>query len=450
MFNENEAKTISDKILKRCKQGEQAELIMTAIDSSLTRFANNSIHQNVNEHGYNVMFFLHDGKRKGSAMTTSLEDAALDAMVAKARQYAQTIAEDPDAVGPADPTPIQKLSAYDEATASYPPEKRAEGVGKVCEDAEKRKLKAFGTFVTGQGAFIIANTNGVFGHHLVSWADFAATVQKGEASARAEGSHWKIDELDIEGMGKEAIHKAAFEGELRKIEPGEYTVILDPYATSDIVQMLSFHGMSGLDVLEGRSWMNEIIGKQAMHPSVNIWDDGLDMAGLPQPFDFEGTPKHRVDIVRGGVIGEPVYSRKIAKLAGKSTTGHAIPPITGEDTAMPMNLFMAGGSSSVEEMIRSTKRGLYITRFWYTRLMHPHDCVITGMTRDGVFMIEDGKLAYPVKNLRFTQSYVKALADVEAISAETRLLRNDFGGFYMSIRTPALKIAKFNFTGTTV
>jgi PmbA protein len=450
MFNENEMKSICENVLKRCKKGEEAELIVNAVDSSLTRFANNTIHQNVNEHGYNLVFILHDGKRKGSAAATSLEYAALDEMVAKARQYAQTLTEDPDAVGPADALPVKKLASFDEATAFYPPEKRAQDVGKICDEAEKKGLKAFGTHVTGQGAYTIANTRGVFAHHNISWADFATTVQKGEASARAEGSHWKIGEMNIERMGSEAIHKAAFEGELRKIEPGEYTVVLDSYATADIAQNLAFHGASGLDVLEERSWMTGIIGKEAMHPSVNIWDDGLDMDGLPLPFDFEGTPKQRVDIVRKGVIGGPVYSRKIAQLAGKKTTGHSIPPITGEENAMPMNLFMGGGNSSVEEMIHSTKRGLYITRFWYTRLMHPHDCVITGMTRDGVFMIEDGKLAYPVKNLRFTQSYIKALADVVAISQETRLFRNDFGGFFMAIRTPALKIKRFNFTGTTV
>lgn len=450
MFNENEMKSICESIFKRCKKGEEAELIVNAIDSSLTRFANNTIHQNVNEHGYNLLIFLHDGKRKGSAAATSLEEADLDAMVAKAREYVEKLPEDPDAVGPADPLPIKKLDSFDEDTAFYPPEKRAENVGKICDEAEKRGLKAFGTHVTGQGSYTVANTRGVFAHHNISWADFATTVRKGEAAARAEGSHWKIGELDIEKMGNEAIQKAAFESELRKIEPGEYTVVLDPYATADIVQNLAFQGTSGLDVLEGRSWMNEILGKQAMHPSVNIWDDGLDMDGLPLPFDFEGTPKQRVDIVSKGVIGNPVYNRKIAKLAVKTTTGHAIPPITGEENAMPMNLFMGGGESSVEDMIRSTKRGLYITCFHYTRLMHPHNCVITGMTRNGLFLIEDGKLAYPLKNLRFTQAYVTALSDVEAISKETRLIRNDFGGFFMSVRAPAVKIARFNFTGTTV
>jgi PmbA protein len=205
-------------------------------------------------------------------------------------------------------------------------------------------------------------------------------------------------------------------------------------------------------VLEGRSWMNGHQGEQAMNPLVSIWDDGLDPGGLPLPFDYEGVPKRRVEIVSQGVVQGPVFDRRTASRAGTQTTGHALSPdvpnfMRGAGP-IAQNLFLSSGKSSLEEMIASTPRGLYITRFWYTRLVHPRDCVVTGMTRDGVFWIENGEIAYPVKNLRFTQSYVQALAEVEAVGRETRLLKTEYGS--RAIRVPALKIGGFNFTGMTV
>jgi predicted Zn-dependent protease len=194
------------------------------------------------------------------------------------------------------------------------------------------------------------------------------------------------------------------------------------------------------------------MGTQAMSPVVDIWDDGLNPGGLPLPFDSEGVPKRRVDLVSGGVVKGPVYDSKTAQKAGETNTGHALPPnlpayMRGIGP-IALNLFMSPGEASLDKMIASTERGVYITRFWYTRLVHPRDCVVTGMTRDGVFMIENGEIAYPVKNLRFTQSYVQALAGVEAIGRETRLLKTEYGS--RALRVPALKLSSFNFTGITV
>jgi PmbA protein len=210
---------------------------------------------------------------------------------------------------------------------------------------------------------------------------------------------------------------------------------------------LNFYGMGARGVQEGRSWMVGRISEQVFSPSVNIWDDGLDPDGIGLPFDFEGTPKKRVDIVKDGVVIGPVYDRTTAKKDGKESTGHALPANMRGFGPAAINLFMAPGDATVDEMIQSTERGLYITRFHYTRLVHPADCVVTGMTRDGAYWIENGKIAYPAKNLRFTQSYVEALGGVEAIGNETRLLTS-FGA--MCLKVPALKLKRFNFTGSTV
>lgn len=205
-------------------------------------------------------------------------------------------------------------------------------------------------------------------------------------------------------------------------------------------------------MLDGRSWMNNRLGERAMSPMVNIWDNGLDIGGFPLPFDGEGVPKQKVDLVNHGEVKSPVYDLSTAKKAGVTSTGHALPPYLPAFVRaigpLGLNLFMSPGEASLEEMIASTKRGLYITRFWYTRLVHPSDCIVTGMTRDGVFMIENGEVAYPVKNLRFTQSYLEALNKVEMIGQETRLLKSEYGSHAKCV--PALKLSGFNFTGVTV
>jgi PmbA protein len=207
--------------------------------------------------------------------------------------------------------------------------------------------------------------------------------------------------------------------------------------------------MGADSVQDGRSWMNDRIGKLVMSPQVTLFDDGTSLNGIPVPFDSEGTPRRQQSIVEAGVISGPVYDHYTAAKDGKQSTGHALGPYLPDFYSGPaaFNLFMQGGDSSLEEMIASTKQGLYITRFWYTRTVHTRDCVITGMTRDGAIYIEDGELKYPVKDLRFTQSYVDALARVEAMSGTTQLLWDGEGS--PVARVPAVKIREFNFTGVT-
>jgi predicted Zn-dependent protease len=271
--------------------------------------------------------------------------------------------------------------------------------------------------------------------------------KEGDASGWAQQSSWRVGEIPAVNLGDEAIRKTVMNRDPRLIDPGQYTVVLDPYATQDLLMMLNMTGMGANTVQERRSWMNDRIGRQVFSPNISIWDDALDPNGVPIPFDFEGTPKQKVDIVKNGVAVGPVYDRTTAKKENRVSTGHGLPPGSRGYSPLAINLFMNPGDSSVEEMIRTTDRGLYITRFHYTRPVHPANCVITGMTRDGVYWIEDGEIKYPVKNLRFTQSYVEALGDVESVGKETRLI---IVMGIASTRVPALKLKRFNFTGSTV
>ena len=447
MLGQSRVENLAKRALRLSQAGETEVLVQTE-DTSLTRFANNAVHQNVSEIEARVTIRAVVGKRAGSASTNDLEDGALARAAAHALTTARLRPEDPNFPGLAEPLPIQRVQAFDERTANFSPEARARGVSAVCALAAERKLNAFGAFRTTAFEQTVANSKGVFAYHHGTAADFQTVVMGADGSGRAQVSSWKVGELDGEAMGREAVGKALRAQDPRKIEPGEYTVVVDHYVTDDLLGMLNFYGMSAQAVQEGRSWINDRINQQAMSRSVSIWDDGQDRNGMPLPFDSEGTPRQRVQIVDNGVICGPVYDRYTAAKEGRESTGHATPPVFVFFTGpMAFNLFMAGGDSSVEEMIRSTRKGLYITRFWYTRLVHPRDCVVTGMTRDGLYMIEDGELAYPVKNLRFTQSYVKAMAGVQAVGSEARTLIHDFAG---AAHVPALKLESFNFTSSTV
>ena len=447
MIEEKDAREVCESILLRCK-GNAAEVTLQYNDAELTRFANNIIHQNVAERDADVTLRYFIGKQIGTASTNRTDNAGLNELVERAKANAHASPSDPNYPGLPKPEAYQPVTAWDTNTSEYSPKSRARAVGAVCRMAEERGLNASGAFSTGSIVLAVANTQGVFCYHPQTAADFQTVVMSEDSSGRSQESAWKVNDLNVEALGKEAIETAVRGHNPRKIDPGEYTVILEHYVTEDLVNSLNFYGMGAQALEEGRSWMNDRLGMQAMSPIVSIWDDGLDPNGSPLPFDFEGVPKQRVDIVKQGVVVGPVYDRYSGAKMGKSSTGHATPISFRSFGPLALNLFMSPGDASVQEMIASTKRGLYINRFWYTRLVHPRDCVMTGMTRDGVFMIEDGELAYPVKNLRYTMPYVQALANVEAVGKATHILVGEFVG--ISVRVPALKIKGFNFTGSTM
>jgi PmbA protein len=447
MIEEKNARVLCESIFLRCK-GNPAEVTLQYNDAALTRFANNTIHQNVAERDAEVTLRYFIGKQIGTASTNRMDNAGMDELVERAKVNAQTSPADPNYPGLPKAEAYQRVSAWDAPTAEFSPEKRARAVGAVCQMAVEKSLNASGAFSTGSGVLVVANTEGVFGYHTQSNADFQTVVMSDDSSGRAHESAWKVENLNVETLGKEAIETAARGHNPRKIDPGEYTVILEHYVTEDLLNNLNFYGMGAQALQEGRSWMNDRLGKQVMSTSVSIWDDGLDMNGSPLPFDFEGVPKQRVDIVKQGVVMGPVYDRYSGAKMGQPSTGHATPINFRGFGPLALNLFMALGDVTVHEMIASTKKGLYINRFWYTRLAHPRDCVITGMTRDGVFMIEDGEVSYPVKNLRYTMPYIQVLANVETVGKASHLLVGEFGG--ICVRVPALKVVGFNFTGSTV
>ncbi|HEX4999305.1 MAG TPA: metallopeptidase TldD-related protein, partial [Terriglobia bacterium] len=337
------------------------------------------------------------------------------------------------------------VNSFDEATANCAPEERAKRVGVACRLAAESGYIAAGSMTTGSSEILVANSRGVWARRRSSIADGSTVVMSPSSSGWAQSSGWRLDSVDWAELGAEAVHKARLGRNPGEIEPGTYRVILDPYASADLLEMLS-EGMGALAFEEERSWLAGRIGQKLMADAVTIVDNGLDPGGIPSTFDYEGAPRQVVRVVDHGVAVSPVYDSLTAARAGRASTGHATAPTATERPGpAPANLFLEPGSSNVDAMIRSTSEGLYITRFWYTRITHPRDVVVTGMTRDGTFIIRDGVIAGAVKSLRFTQSYLDALRSTEAVGSRVRVLRWGSGAFV----APALKLGAFRFSSAT-
>jgi predicted Zn-dependent protease len=451
MLGEAESKSIADQTLESIS-ADAAEVVISSKSSDLTRFYKNSVHQNVEEKEVRVYLRAWVGARGGAASTNALDEASLKELASRVAAIIALSPEGDETPTLTQPTSLTGVASLDQVAIEQTPQARAEAVRQVCEAAAAHDQEAYGAYLVETNELAVANSDGHFGHHAGSMADFQTVIRNNGASGWAQASHWKLDKVPVQLLGEEAIRKAADAADPRSMEPELMTVVLDPYATVDLLQMLALPGISGRAVAEGRSWISERIDQQSMNEAVSIWDDGLDLSGVPQPFDSEGAPKQRLDIVLDGVVKGGVYDRETAAQQGINSTGHALspdfPPMIRMYSPLPMNLFMAPGDQSTQELIESTERGLYITRFHYTRHVHPRDCVVTGMTRDGVYLIEGGKIQGAVKDFRFTQSYVEALNNVEAIGSETRLIVDDY--FKAAVSAPAVKIRDFRFTGATV
>lgn len=436
--------SLLQEALRHCPSDADGDIYLTATEQALTRFANNRIHQNVAHQDAIAHVRVAVGKRQGRSVTNNLSDEGLADAVRQAAEYARLMPEDPDFPGLPEPAPAQSVAAYDEATAACDADSRAAIAGMVCHKAADLSLDAAGFCRTGATELAVVSTRGADAYHVGSFSGLLITARSDDSAGWSKGGGWRMDAIDGEALADEAIGKAVRGRNPQDLEPGEYPVVLENYAVDDMLEALSFYGMGAQMVQDGRSWMSDLQDQTAMSPLVSIYDDGLDPAGWPVPFDAEGVPRQRVDIVTDGVVRGPVHNTYTAAKIGVDSTGHQR-GATGGPTAT--NLFMRPGGRSTEELIASVERGLYITRFYYTRLSHNRGCVMTGMTRDGTFLIENGEITAPVKNLRFTQSYVEALAGCQALSSTAQLNLNEAG---VAMHVPAALLGSWRFTGQTV
>ena len=427
-------------------RGGDAEALYMARDLGLTRFANSQIHQNVVEHDATLRVRLTDGGRTGVASTNRLDDEGMRDVVGRALAIRDRAARNPEAapLPEGSSTPHATLGLA-EATTAADPSTRAAGARAVIASADGANLIASGAFSTETQTMAVANTSGLERSETSTLAKLV-TVVMDEAGASGYSQALSIDATDIDGstVGAEAVDKATRSAGAAELEPGEYPVVLEPFAIGTILEYLSFISFNALAVEEGRSFME--LGRQVMGANVGIWDDGCDPAGTPATIDFEGVAKRRVDLVSGGIATGLVHDTATALRAGTESTGHGLPaPNTWGPLAW--NLFMAPGESSQDELIRQLDRGIWVTRFHYVNIVHAKKGILTGMTKDGTFLVEGGKVVRPIRNLRFTQSIPDAFSHIAAIGAGTRLVAAEYSG--INARVPALLIDRFAFTGAT-
>ena len=440
MTTESEAKRLTDRALAAAG-GRPAEVSVRFTDASLTRFANNEIHQNVAERSTTLSLRIAVGRRWGAASTNDLSDTGIQKAAEEAGESAQALPDSDRYLPPLAPAAVPPVGGYDVDTAEYGPMQRAAEVRTITAKVADAGLIAAGAFRTGVHAASVANSEGLFAHHAGTTADLMAVVMDDDASGHAGQLSTRVGDVDAETVADEAAAKAVAGRAASNLPPGDYEVVLEEFAVSDMLDFLGYVGFGGLTVEEGRSFMSGRLGEAVMGANISIWDDPLDAEGIPRPFDAEGAPARRVGLVRDGIAASPVHDRFTAAKAGAETTGHALPAHYSMGP-IPRNMFLAPGGASKDELVASVRRGLLITRFWYTRVVHPLTVHMTGMTRDGVFLIEGGEVAGPVRDLRFTESYLDALNRVDAIAAETKLVRE----FFSVNRVPALKIASWRFT----
>ena len=423
--------------------GAEVEVLFMHEWGGLTRFASSSIHQSTSREDTGIRVRVVADGRVGVVGSNEFTPEGARRAAESALELASVVAPDPAFPGLGPPATSTDVGRFDEETSMTSPAARAEGVAELvgqCPDG----FTAAGALETIASEVAVANTQGQFCWAPNSQASVTTVVTGDEGgNGFAEVFAASAGEVDPAAIGRRAADKAVASRDPVDLEPGRYPVVLEPAAVSTLVAFLAWVGFGGRALHEGRSCFAGKEGTQVAAPTVTIYDDATALGTLGLPFDFEGVPRSRVDLIRDGVFLGGVYDRRTAKQAGKQTTGHALPPPNPEGP-LPLNLFMEPGTSTLEEMIAATERGLLVTRFHYTNIVHPVESTITGMTRDGTFLIEDGRVTGPVKNLRFTQSILEALSNTEMIGHDTELA-SEF--FFSASRVPALQISSFNFSG---
>jgi PmbA protein len=465
VLTRDDASDIFDRI-RKFSSADEIEVLFSGGRFALTRFANNTIHQNVAEENHIVSVRTVFGGRTARATTNRFDDDSLRRVVESSESLARVQHPDSDllpmpdsreAAGSADEgvRSMQPPSRYFPETAAITPQLRADGVKKIVEVAQKHKLTTAGIFSSTESVEGIFNSRGLSNWHTQTLAEISITMLGGDSSGWQKANSPDVANLDPLRMAETAAQKAIDSLHPAEIPPGKYTVILEPSAALDVVGFM-FWDYSGMSILDQRSFLSGRIGSQLFGENITIWDDVAHSLQTGCPFDGEGMRRLSLPLVENGVVKRVVYARGTAarmknseykrKVGPIEPTGHGF-PLPNEMGEMPLNIVFATPQNpqTLTEMIASTERGVLVTRLWYIREVDPYEKMVTGMTRDGTFLVEDGKVKQGVRNFRFNESLIHMLSNVEAMSVPLRSCGEE--SFDMVV--PAMKIRDFNFTEVT-
>jgi len=443
--SERQLHRIGATVLRLAKEHgiPETEVHIDETIQALTRFANNAIHQHVAEQGLAVSIRTVVDGRTARVTTNRIDEDALRAAIKDCVSLASHQPKDSQLLPLPGRQKYRAVHRFQPVTAALTAEERARAVKNACRLAEKRGQIAAGVFSSGQSQSLLLNSRGLAAGYHQTNATFSITMQQGSAASWAKANAGDVREFDPLQLAKIASGKAARAENPVELAPGKYTVILEPAAVLDLVGFL-FYDFAATAVADKRSCLSGRIGKTIFGKNITISDDAYHPQQLGAPFDGEGMARQRVVLVDRGVIKSLVYSRRSAKQADANATGHGF-PLPNEHGEAPLNLVVEGGNTSLEEMIASTDRGLLVTRLWYIREVDPYEKIMTGMTRDGLFVIEKGKIAGAARNFRFNQSVLEMLRNVESLGPARRAAGEE--AFEMVV--PPMKIREFHFSEVT-
>ena len=436
IFTEEQARAILEKVVKLSKADEITASLTGSVDGNI-RFALNNISTSGivenTELGVQVAF----GNRVGIATINEFDDASLERVVRRAEDLARLAPENPEFMPAIEKQAYKPSPTFSASTAAITPEYRAQVAADSIGPCKAAKLIAAGFLEDGQSFVAFANSNGNFGYQRATKFDYTCTVRTEDG----RGSGWvarnvkDADDFKADSDIRIAMRKATESAEAKALEPGKYTVILEPAAAAGLISfMMNFFDARQAD--EGRSFLSKKgggnkLGEQVYDPRVNLTADPWDPRAPVMPWDGEGLPREKMDIVKNGRIAALQYSRYWAKKQGKRAVG------------TPGNLLMAGGDKTTAQLVAGTQKGILVTRTWYIRMVDPQTVLLTGLTRDGTFYIENGQIKHPVKNFRFNESPVIMLNNIEELGRPVRVSDGD-ASFVMMI--PAMKLRDFTFT----
>jgi PmbA protein len=440
--SESELRRIAERVLK-FSDADETEVDISVNADALTRFANNAIHQNVAELSLTVSVRTVFGGRTARATTNKTDEESLRRCVLSSGTLARSQPKDPDLLPMPRRQKYTKVARFDTATAEATPADRARAVERVAKLAALRGQTAAGIFTTGASASLLTNSSGLVAAYRQTRAEFSVTILEEDSSGWAKENSPALAAVDPQELAERASNKAILSRHPRELEPGPWTVILEPAAVLDLVGFL-FYDFAGTAVHDKRSCFTGRMGKKLMGDNITLWDNAFHPLQAGPPYDGEGIPRQRVLLVDRGVPKNLVYSRATAKKMKAKPTGHgfSLPNEWGE---APFNLVFDGGTESVEEMVGSTERGILVTRLWYIREVDPYEKVLTGMTRDGTFLVEGGAIAAGARNFRFNQSVLEMLRNVAALGPAVRSTGEE--SFEMVV--PPMKVHGFRFSEVT-
>lgn len=456
MLHQDRAGDIFSRI-KKLSSGDEVEVLFYNVHSALTRFANNTIHQNVAEENQVISIRSAFGQRTARATTNRIDDESLRRVVQASESLARVQHEDPDLLRLAEPGQVHgsSPSRFFERTAALTPQERADAVSDIVKIAGRERLTTAGIFASSEVSEGIFNSRGLQRWHKQTSSEISVTMLAQDSSGWQKTNSPDVGSLDPRMLAEVAAKKARDSAHPQEVPAGKYTVILEPAAVLDVVGFM-FSDFGGLAILDQRSFLNDRIGKQIFGKNINISDEVNHPLQSGAPFDGEGLPRQHVSLVEKGVVKRLVYSRATAerikrskfrdKLGSVAPTGHGF-PLPNEMGEAPMNIVFHAPDNpqTIEQMIASTDRGIYVTRFWYIREVDPYEKILTGMTRDGTFLIKDGKLHHGVLNFRFNESLLHMLSNLEAMGVPVR----SSGEESFDMVVPPMKVKDFNFTEVT-